>query len=167
MKRLTEGRLTFEFQSDDSSQYDNWSFYRNPFNSAFGGTKAIDFISTDTRHTWLIEVKDYRRDRRTKPSELSVEVAYKVRDTLAGLVSAQFNANDPDEKRLAKEALRKPPRVVLHLEQPPTGSRLFPRVAEPANLVLQLKQILKAVDPHPHVVDQHSLHPHMTWSVTG
>jgi hypothetical protein len=167
MKQLTEERLTFDFQSDDSTKYDDWSFYRNQFNNAFGSTKAIDFITVDARHTWLIEVKDYRHNRRTKPSDLSDEVAFKVRDALAGLVSAQGNANNPDERRLAKAAVRKKLRVVLHLEQHPTGSRLFPRIADPANLVLQLKQRLKAVDPHPQVVNQHTLHPQMTWTVTG
>ena len=105
MKCFTEGKLTFKLESDDSSQYDNWSFYRNQFNSAFGGTKAIDFISIDSNHTWLIEVKDYRYDRRTKPSDLADEVAIKVRDTLAGLVAAQSNANNKNEKRLASLSL--------------------------------------------------------------
>jgi hypothetical protein len=167
MKCFTEGKLTFKFESDDSSQYDNWSFYRNQFNSAFGGTKAIDFISIDSNHTWLIEVKDYRYDRRTKPSDLADEVAIKVRDTLAGLVAAQSNANDKNEKRLASLAVRKPLKVVLHLEQPETGSRVLPRIAEPSNLTIKLKQLLKAVDAHPKVTHQYYLAHNMAWIVSG
>ena len=59
----------------------------------------------------------------------------KVRDTLAGLVAAQVNANEQIERDFAKEALKKKRiRVVLHLEQPIHTSRLFPRAINPADV---------------------------------
>jgi hypothetical protein len=164
---LREGRLTFSFDMPAAVQYDGWSFYRNRFNSACGGTKAVDFVALDADVTWLIEVKDYRLDRRTKLVDLADEVAIKVRDTLAGLVAAQSNANDPDERSFAKAAVQRRLKVVLHLEQPAIPSRLFPQVADPSKLTLALKQRLKSIDAHPHVVDQQRLASLMHWTVTG
>jgi len=169
MQEFVEGQLTFSFPEPLSAQqYDDWSFYRNQFTNAFGGAKAVDFICLDQDCTWLIEVKDYRLERRTKPGDLGEEIASKVRDTLAGLVAASCNANDLDEKNFAIKALRTNTlRVVLHIEQPEKHTKLFPRIVNPASLIMKLKQLLKAVDAHPLVVDQHSLKPAMLWNVEG
>ncbi len=169
MVAITEGQLTFTFPvGADACQYDNWAFYRNQFNNAFGGTKAMDLLYIDNDQTWLIEIKDYRTNPRTKTVELGDEIAIKVRDTLAGLAAGKCNANDAGEKRLAKLALRKDKlRVVLHLEQPKKSSRLFPKVVDPSKLIMKLKQRLRAIDAHPVVVDQHSLKANMKWTVTG
>ncbi|MGI9281775.1 MAG: hypothetical protein ACR2PX_19385 [Endozoicomonas sp.] len=87
-----------------------------------------------------------------------MEVAQKVRDTLAGLVAAKFNANDFDEKKLAKQALsRSRLKVVLHLEQPSKSSKLRPQVIDPAVAKQKLKQYLKAIDAHPVVMDKSTL----------
>ncbi len=166
---LNEGRLIFQFPDDAIvSQYDDWAFYRNQFNSCFGGTKAIDLLYVDAEATWFIEVKDYRTNRRTKAIDLGSEVATKVRDTLAGLVAAKSNANEHQERRWARQALAKRRiNVVLHLEQPIKHSKLFPRVVDPANLKIKLGQTLSAVDAHPKIVDQHNLSANMSWTVTG
>jgi hypothetical protein len=34
-----------------------------------------------------------------------------------------------------------------------TDSKLFPRAIDPANIKQQLKRLLKAIDPHPQVVE--------------
>lgn len=164
---LTEGALTFTFPSPGkASKYDDWSHYRNQFQTTCGGNKAVDLVYTDGQVTWLIEVKDFRQHQRTKQIDLSDEIALKVRDTLAGLVSAKFQANDPDEKQCATALLRsRNIRVACHIEQPAKRSRLFPRAIEPDNLVLKLRTLIKAVDPHPAVVDRHSLHADMPWNV--
>ena len=166
---LVEDRLTFHFPNrSEVCQYDSWSFYRNQFNSCFGGAKGIDFLYMESDTTWLIEVKDYRVHQRTKTIDLANEVAMKVRDTLAGLIAAQMNANDQNERRIAKLALSKSRlSVVLHLEQPYKQSRLFPRVIDPANVSIKLKQLLRAVDAHPKVVNRKQLSPSMNWTVTG
>lgn len=169
MQEFVEGKLTFTFPAPlVAQQYDEWSFYRNQFNSAFGGTKAVDFVCLDQQCTWLIEVKDYRANRRSKPSELGDEMAIKVRDTLAGLVTASCNANEPDERLFAKKAVKnKRLRVVLHIEQPAKPSKLFPQVVNPANLKAKLKQLLRAVDPHPLVVNQRHQAADICWKVEG
>ena len=166
---INEGSLTFSFPAGaDAAKYDEWSFYRNQFNHAFGGTKAIDLIYIDADQTWLIEVKDYRKNRRTKTIELGDEIAFKVRDTLAGLAACKCNANDQGEKRLACLALKRDKiRVVLHIEQPGKPSRLFPKVVDQSKLLMKLKQKVGAVDAHPTVVDQQSLKANMNWTVAG
>ena len=169
MPRLQEGRLTFDFPDGgpDVAKYDEWSFFRNQFQTVCGGVTAVDFIFVETARTWLIEVKDYRHHRRTKVADLAGEVAAKVRDTLAGLAACRCNANDAIEQRIAERALStRRLGIVLHLEQPATPSRLLLRVADPADLTQKLKQLLKPIDPHPRVVDRHSLHPSMRWTVT-
>ncbi|BBP45284.1 hypothetical protein THMIRHAS_06570 [Thiosulfatimonas sediminis] len=166
--RLTEGRLTFQFSgdADSATKYDDWLFYRNQFNSAFGGTKAVDIVFVDASQTWLIEVKDYRAHRRTKTIDLGEEVALKVRDTLGGLAAAKSNATDADEKRFARKALAKHRfRVVLHIEQSLKKSKLFPKAVDVSKVQLKLKQWLKALDAHPSVVDKTSLKATMPWTV--
>lgn len=147
-------------------KYDDWAFYRRQINRLAGGAKAVDFLVLDRNTLWLVEVKDYRTHRRTKPTELSQEMAEKVRDTLAGLVCARFNGRDDAELAFARDALETVRiRVVLHLEQPRRVSRLFPTLINPAGLVLKMKQILKAVDPHPLVVDQNTKAGIVPWRV--
>jgi len=165
---IHEGRLTFNFLNGlQATKYDDWSFYRNQFSGAFGGTKAIDIICIDGPRIWLIEVKDFRVNIRTKPTDLGEEIAFKVRDTLAGLLAASCNANDPDEKSMANRALKcKRIRVVLHLEQPGKHSVLFPRAINPSNIQLKLKQLLKAIDAHPVVTDKNYLNG-TNWTVTS
>lgn len=166
---IQEDRLVFTFPVDAiSSKYDAWSHYRNQFNSAFGGTKAVDVVYAAADTAWLIEVKDYRVNPRTKAIDLADEVAQKVRDTLAGLISARLHANDGEEKRVADALLRKRRlRVVLHLETPRSHSRLRPNAIEPDKVLQKLKTLLRAIDPHPCVVDQHSIAPAMNWTVQG
>jgi hypothetical protein len=156
MTEITEGRLKFTFPNDwQASKFDEWSFYRNQFQRVCGGAKAVDILAAEAKAClWTIEVKDYRRHRRTKTIDLGDEVAEKVRDTLAALVAAKANANDADEKAMAVAALRCPRlRVVLHLEQPAKHSTLFPRAIDPANVQQRLKQLIKAIDPHPLVIE--------------
>lgn len=146
MPAISEGQLTFQFPEDwQATKFDGWSFYRNQFQQVCGGAKAIDLLAlAPDRCLWAIEVKDYRQQRRTKTIELGEEVACKVRDSLAALVAARINANDAAEKQLADHALMaKQIRVVLHLEQPAKHSKWFPK----------LKQLLKAIDPHPLVLE--------------
>lgn len=165
---LAEGSLNFEFPDHiDATKYDEWSFYRNQMNSAFGGSKAIDLIGIEKKSTmWLIEIKDYRRNQRTKPIDIADEIAAKARDTLVGLIAALLNANSTDEQSFAKRALKtKKIRIVLHLEQPLKHSRLFPIAINPINVQQKMKQQLKTIDAHPVVVDHQSLRPDMGWRV--
>ena len=165
---LTEGVLTFTFPANSmSSKYDGWAHYLNQFQKICGSSKAVDLVFSDKNTAWLIEIKDFRQHARTKTIDLGDEIAIKVRDTIAGLVSARCNAVDINEKRCAKIFIQaKKIRVVCHLEQPAKHSKLRPRAIEPDKLVLKLRTLLKAIDPHPAVVDSNSLHGSMNWTVT-
>lgn len=153
---LIEGRLSFELTGVNyADKYDDWRNYRNVFNQACGSSKAVDFVVSKGNTLWLIEVKDYRRHQRTKPSELSDEVMLKVRDTMAGLVSTAFIGVDTREKRVSRNALsRNKLRVLLHLEQPSNPSRLFPASHKPADILMELKQKLRFADCHPIVANR-------------
>ena len=163
-----EGRLQFDFPERWTvSKYDDWSFQKQ-FQNICGGAKAVDFLALSPQNTtWLIEVKDYRVDRRTKPSDLPYEIACKFRDTLAGSACARVNSNDANEKRVANAALQTSKiRLVLHLEQPRQHSKLFPRICDPADIKQKLKTMVKAIDPHPLVVDMNS-DQDVAWQVTS
>lgn len=153
---LSEGNLSFRFDSVEfAEKYDDWRHYRNVFNSACGSSKAVDFVVSKGGTLWLIEVKDYRNHKRTKPSDLPDEVMLKVRDTMAGLVSAAFVGVDGDEKKTSRSALKKSRlKFVLHLEQRSKPSRLFPKSANPADILMKLRQRLRFADCHPTVVDR-------------
>ena len=104
MTEIEEGDLTFSFPDHcEAGKYDDWAFYRNQFQAVAGGSKAVDILCLcladrlADRVAWLVEIKDYRRHRRTKSIDLWDEVATKVRDTLSGLAAASANANDAND----------------------------------------------------------------------
>ena len=132
-------------------RYDDSSFHRNQFQSLAGGSKAMDAVAwSDKGILWLIELKDYRRHRRVKPSSVFAEVASKARTTLAGLATAQVRANDPSEKSRAQQTMRCTDiRVALQIAQPVKPSRLFPQVVNPQDAQLLLRKQVRAIDPHP------------------
>lgn len=155
---LVEGSLSFAFKGIDfAEKYDDWQHYRNQYNPACGGSKAVDFVVSKDGELWLIEVKDFRQHRRTKAMDLADEIAVKVRDTMAGLVSAKFLANKSSEATTSGAALSCTKlRVAFHLEQPSRPSRLFPRSVDPASIRMKLRQILRFADPHVEVFDHSS-----------
>jgi len=168
MPTISEGDLTFTFPTNWSAwKYDDWAHYRRQFTKVCVGVKAMDVLALEPNGCcWLVEVKDYRQHPRTKTINLADEVAEKLRDTLAGLVSARFRANDENEREAARLALESTDiRVVLHLEQPEKPSRLYPRAINRANVLQRLKQLIKAIDPHPRVVEKSSM-VGIPWNVT-
>lgn len=172
MTRIVEGSLAFDFEATvEAMKYDDWAFYRSHFMGVADETKAVDLLCLSDGVLWLIEVKDYRRNRRTKPSELADEVAHKVRDTLAGLAAAIRCASVDAERNFATRALDRGVdfKVVLHLEQPSHPSRLFPTVADPADVKMKLKRRLhQAIDDHPRVADVATTGPpRHRWTVTS
>lgn len=160
MQNLNVDGLVFSFPADwVVGKYDDWSFYRNQFGKLWQGIKSLDLLAVSPEKiAWLIEVKDYRQHARTKPSELSAEVAHKVFDTLAAMLPAKLHADDLAEKTLARAVCHATKlRVVLHLEQPHNASKLFTHVVNPANLTQQLRKLLKPIDAHPMVIDQRTM----------
>ena len=168
MTEIEEGGLGFSFPDHcEAGKYDEWAFYRNQFQPVAGGSKAVDIVCVAEDAAWLIEVKDYRRHPRTKPSDLDDELAGKVRDTLAGLAAASANADCQEERTLARRALAKHRwRVALHLEQPRAPSRLRRRPVDVASVLAKmLSRKLKAVDPHPLVLDRGTRRSDIPWTV--
>ena len=169
--QITEGALTFDFNVDwDAQKYDEWKYYRKRFMDSCTlcqGVKAVDIVAYNATTSWLIEVKDYRRHRRTKAIDLADEVAKKVFDTFSGLAAARFQAYDANEKEMAKRLLSKDEiRVVLHLEQPRVSSKLFPRAIEPMNIKKKLKKQIKAIDPHPEILEIATTNSRTHWNVS-
>lgn len=168
MTIIREGALEFHFATNSqASKYDDWAHYRNQFQPVAGGCKAIDIICVEDDVSWLIEVKDYRKNARTKGIEIADEVAVKVRDSLAGLASAAKNANELHERKLARQAVRNNSwRVVLHLEQRTKPHRLWPRPINAATLLQKFRtKKLKAIDPHPIICDRNTCNGRVPWSV--
>lgn len=126
--------------------------------------RQFDWVAPDTV-AWLIEVKDYQHHQRTKAIDLADEVAVKVRDSLAMFSAASTTANDQDERTAASAVGSSSAiRVVLHVEQVQTPSRLFPRAINPANVKQRLRQLIRFVDPHPLVVET-STTDRVAWAV--
>lgn len=146
-------------------KYDDSSFHRNQFQSFAGGSNAVDaVVLSDQGELWLVEVKDYRRHRRTKPESVFAETASKVRSTLAGLAAARTSANDASELALARQAMACGRiRVALQLVQAANPSRLFPRLVDPADADLQLRRSARPVDPHPICAADGIDDPRLPW----
>lgn len=105
--RIHEGKLRFEFESQwrvarydgDEDAVPAHAFYRNQV-SRLPETKAVDFVGILVGEGYLIEVKDFRgyripNKKRLSSGDLAIEVAQKVRDTIAGLVGAVRNETNP------------------------------------------------------------------------
>lgn len=170
MTNITEGDLTFSFPDCcQASKYDDWSFYRKQFQAVAGESKTVDILCVVKGDaSWLIETKDYRQHTRKKRIDIADELARKVRDTLAGLAAAAKAANEADQRELARKALASGRwRVMLHLEQPATVSRLRPRPIDPATLLIRLRsKKLKAVDAHPIICDRSTVPSYIPWKVS-
>jgi hypothetical protein len=167
MQQVNVDGLNFEFPDAwKLGKYDDWLFYRNRFSRVLNGLKALDLLAVcPARTAWLIEVKDYRFHQRTKPSELSDEIAKKVLDTLAAMLPARINARDDGERKLSDAVSKaKKLRIILHLEQPGKHSRLRPRAIEPDKVQLQLRAKLKPIDAHPLVVERKNMFG-LAWTV--
>lgn len=149
------------------TKYDEWAFYRRHFQSFAKNKKAVDVLGLAQDGTlWLIEVKDYRRNRRSKPSRIEQEIAEKVSDTLSGLAAARIRATG-HEQGIADQAMHcKSIRVALQVAQPVKPSRLFPQVVDPADMQIKLKKAVRVVDPHPMCVVGHVADKRLPWSTS-
>ena len=162
MTTVREGSVEWTFEPGWwVSKYDEWTSYKKHFQSFGDSSKAVDFVavSPDRRTLWLIEAKDYTTAPRTRDKgPLWLEIATKVRDTLAGLFRAALNGSG-DEQDIARAALRVAKiRVVLHLELPRKPTILFGAGLDRADIQQKLRSAkgVHAIDRHPLVVDSTS-----------
>lgn len=156
-------KLSFTFPTGwQASKYDDWSFYRNQFSRQHSGIQAVDVLAKDPKGTaYLIEVKDYRHPDTEKPSQLAQAIANKVLMTLAAMLPAKLNSNDPEECKMAGAVLScNELRVIAHIELPPKHQP----VVNPADLKQKLAQLLRAVDAHPKVVSKNNM-LNLGWAV--
>jgi hypothetical protein len=165
MPEYFEGNLTFDFPETFVVQkYDDSTFFVRQFQKISrsvtrygrtGDTRAVDFLAFDPQkpELWLLEVRDYNKPDAEKPlEELVDDIVQKTLDTLAGLIAMRSTANLSEEQNFAKQALKQTKlRIVLHLEQPRTPSKVFPQAVDPADLKQELKKRLQAIDFHPLV----------------
>lgn len=116
MECVKEGNLKFSFEGPNAFKYDDLDFYRKQF-CKIQCTKGVDIIYVADDAAWLIEVKNFHKDRK-KEISLEDELTQKVRDTLACLAAAHACTNNDDEsKNIAAMALsRRRWRVAFHLD---------------------------------------------------
>ncbi|MDO4697318.1 MAG: hypothetical protein Q4A60_01360 [Pasteurellaceae bacterium] len=176
MITFKEGRLTFSFPKNSVAKYDETAFYKT-FKQVQNGVKAVDFIYIDGQG-WLIEVKDYRKITKKLqneikefepedilPSELSNVITKKIFDTLEGINLAK-EVPDADIYSLSQEFFQQEnTKVVLHLEQDKSYEKF--RAIDPADILQQLRRLLRSIDLNPYVVDCSNLptKPEINWSV--
>jgi len=123
-------------------------------------TKAVDFVAVlDEWFLYFIEVKDFRGHRienrtRVQDGELAIEVAQKVRDTIAGIVAAHHRGSTEEWFRFIECLTNSvnPVRVLLWLEDDlPPGPR--GRRHNQASVVTdRLKHHLRWLSPRVFVV---------------
>ncbi|MBF0183314.1 MAG: hypothetical protein HQM06_02845 [Magnetococcales bacterium] len=171
MKQMKVGRLMFHFPQDwVISQYDSWKFYREHFAKQKKSIKGVDLLAiAPDKIAYLIEVTDYNNPTMPaqvplpvpKPTDLSGEITDKVFSTLAALLPARLHTKTPEEEAqiavaiLGCHALR----VIAHIE--PNGKF----VDELANVKINLRRHLKAIDPQAGVVHM-SMMGELPWSVS-
>lgn len=129
MPTFDEGhqRFTFDDQRWTVEKYDSHADYRNKI-AKLSGTKAVDFVGLldgVRGDLYWIEVKDFRGYRiqnkeRLSEGELAIEVAQKVRDSIAGIIGAYHTSGswetwEPFVRSLQSRDNRV--RVILWLEQ--------------------------------------------------
>ncbi len=170
MPDVVEGKLTFTFPNSwQVVKYDETSFYKKHFQK-LGASRCVDIVAFETEvddQLWLLEVKDYRQNKRTKTEDLFLEIARKVRDTLANLYLAQRH-EEADCYDFAQLASRKQTiRVVLHLEQPQKPSKLYPQVVSHTNAQIKLRQVVRVADPHALFCEIAKMPAQCQWTVTS
>lgn len=162
MVEFREGQIVYGFPDDmiimrlEANQFYCKHWQNFGVQPKEDGNKETDFIgiAADSECLWLIEVKDYRRNTRTKPSSLGLEFAKKCRDTLACLAGMRVSPwSDTEQRQLATRALKsKSIRCILHVEQVSRG-KLFPLVMDPADLLDSVRRSVRSLDPQARAGD--------------
>ncbi len=120
-------RFEFGEQWSVAFKYDDTAFYRKEANRLQGdiggiphSTKAVDIVGVhDVSGLLLLEAKDFRRNRiANKPrikGEVAVEVAFKVRDTIAAFLGASRKPVDEFPAEHLAGALQRGAKVTVVL----------------------------------------------------
>lgn len=170
MPSLDVDGLQFDFPATwSASKFDGWTYYRR-FVEAQQGLKAVDVIAVAPDETlWLIEAKDYRRPGTPPPERLCDKLVAKLLSTLAAILPAAIHGGGvPAEQNLAHLArgVRRI-RVVAYIEVPQHRSKLFNVKTDLTNLRQALRRRVRAIDPHPLVLNSATIGmAGIEWTVT-
>ncbi len=173
---IIENRLSFEFPAGwHATKFDDWAFYRSQFLPLHNGISALDILAMDTEKTlWFIEIKDYRPHPKASAKDLhdfsdeqefiklADKVILKLLGTLASLLPAKTNANNPKEQAFAEYFLSaKKLCVVLHVE-------FEMGAVNPANLYSKLRKRLRkgAIDASPRIISMNDMQD-IAWKVSS
>jgi len=166
---IRESNVRFDFPEGWAViKFDDSAFYRKHLQQC-AESAAVDFIavSPDGRLCWFIEVKDFTShapDREKAP--LWSIVAHKVRDTLAGMLAASWNASDEEREFAQGVVSSERLRVCFHCERPTHASRLMRSLPDEADLRQKLRAALRAVDSRIIVMGSTSTQPPVPWTTT-
>ncbi len=164
MKKIKEGNLTFEFD-------DKWSdlikFDENPDYKKIeklDGTKAVDFLGILNNETVVfVEVKDFRgyrieNKKRIDDGELYIEIAQKVRDSIACIIGGCRNSTHLKEfwLRIGKFLIEGDVRIVFWLEQDRSVKLRQRSKAGLSSHSNELKKKLKWLTTHTAILDRNS-----------
>jgi len=183
---IIEQRLRFDFGSTwEVEKFDEHTVYRDGIErlkepivcghcrtSRDVGTKAVDFIGRHQDRLYLLEVKDFHghgvENRKRLREQLAIEVALKVRDTLAALVGALHfcRPRSLTLRPLAEQVLRNPPKVLVWLEMDPFPARLEQRGDPTLDLRNALRQSLRWLNPDVWVVNHATVWPALDLTVS-
>ena len=172
MTKIVEGKLTFIFSASwQALKYDETSFYRRHFQK-LGDSRCVDIVAFDSgadTQLWLLEIKDYRINPRSKPEDLFLELARKVRDTLANLYLAERREEVDCYDFAQLASTKKNIRIVLHLEQSKYRSKFSQPILERDDAQIKLRQNkqIRVVDPHALICEISDMPPQSKWRVTS
>jgi len=171
MTTLTVDNFTFEFPDTWSVvKYDDCKFYRKQFGQ-LQDVKGVDVL-TIGNELFIIEAKDFRNFRiqnkgRIANQELALEIAKKIRDTVAALYGAHRHGNPdlaPYCHYLFKQS-RRPIKVIFLLEEdrPPTPHKSAKKIR--SDLLIKIKQGLGYLDVHCNLHTLSDISRHYGWTV--
>lgn len=174
---IIEDKLLFRFPDDwIAEKYDRHDGFAAR-KCKIDGTKRVDILALSQDELWMIEVKDFRnhaienKHRMDTDSNdpLHVEVAQKVRDTIAFLFAA-YRAGDETLKPYCRHAFVKPDlrvQVILFVEEDEARARILCGRYSRSNLEAGLKVLLAPFGVRCHVQRRSTLPPTCPWTVCG
>ena len=124
------------------------------------GTKAADVVGVRDRDIWVFEIKDFRNrldewEKRSK--ELPLEIALKVRDTLAGVIGSHHQRDaEPWSRAVASRLVATTPLTVVAVIARPARWRNVPpgkRKVQNDVLMKRTRQLLAWVSRRVLVID--------------
>jgi hypothetical protein len=167
MTTIRERSVVWTFPAGWAARkFDGVGYQHNQFAHVAGGSQAVDITALDPAGTtlWLIEAKEFVEGRRGADKvPLPVEIATKVRDSLACIFAASIRANGIEQASARDYLAVANLRVVLHLEQRVAPPAMLKPVYNPADVRDKLKQLLRAIDPHPIVMSTQSPSAAVAW----